>query len=361
MHPFKLLLLVVTAFTVTAVFPGQTEDALKGAEAIKVALQPKFHITNTAPELRTLKERMVALNIPAVSIAFMQDHKISWTVTEGVIDLKSQRQIDKNTVFQAASISKPVFATVLLKYRQQPPLDLDTDVNTLLKSWQLPKHKWSKSSPVTLRRLLSHSAGTTVHGFRGYAVGENVPSIIEVLEGANPANSKAVLVDIEPNTILRYSGGGTTLAQLVLQDQSRILLPELAKTLIFEPLGMQHSAYSQPLNEKLAKNAAVPYRSSGIAVEGGAHTYATLAAAGLWTTPSDLLKLASNIQRSYQGLDSSFLTNKTVSEILTPQIESIGIGFFTSWEYIGPQELRAYRILHLSIRRHTIRFIHVGF
>ena len=119
MHPFKLLLFVVFIFTSSAVFSAKTESALKGVKAIKaikaikVGKQPKLHINSKTPELRSIKERMAALNVPAVSIAFMENHKISWTLTERVIDFMSHREIDKNTVFQAASISKPVIASVL--------------------------------------------------------------------------------------------------------------------------------------------------------------------------------------------------------------------------------------------------------
>jgi CubicO group peptidase (beta-lactamase class C family) len=324
MHPFKLLLFVVFTCMSSAVFSAATELALKGAKAIKVGTQPKPRIKSKTPELSTLKERMTALNIPALSIAFMENHKISWTLTEGVIDLMSQREIDKNTLFQAASISKPVFAPVLLKSRQKHGLNLDSDINTLLKIWQLPRHQWSKSSLVPFRRLLSHSATATVHGFRGYDAGGRMISIIDVLKGVGSANFKPILVDNEPSTTLRYSSSGSTLAQLVLQERSRIPLPDLAKTLTLDPFGMEHSAYFQPLSEQLAKNAAVPYRSNGLPVAGGAHTNA----AGLWTTPSDLLKLASKIHRSYQGLDKSPIMNKTVSGMLAPQLKSMAVGFF---------------------------------
>jgi CubicO group peptidase (beta-lactamase class C family) len=328
MHLFKLFLSVVFTITSSAVFSALTEAALKDVEAIKVGIQPKFWINSKTPELSTLKERMAALNIPAVSIAFMESHKISWTLTEGVVDIVSQRKIDKNTVFQAVSISKPIFATALLKYREEQGLDLDSDVNKLLKSWQFPRHKWSKFSSGTLRRLLSDSAGVTVHGFKGYAAGESVHSIINVLKGAVSANTMANFVDIEPSTVLRNSSGETTLTRLVLQDLSRIPLSELTNTLTFDPLGIDHNSYSQPLSEQLAKNAAVPYRSNGLPVTGGAYSYATFGAAGLWTTPSDLLKLASKIQNRYQDLDKSLISNKTVTEMLMPQIESMGIGFF---------------------------------
>lgn len=331
MHPFKLLLFVVFIFTSSAVFSAKTESALKGVKAIKaikVGKQPKLHINSKTPELRSIKERMAALNVPAVSIAFMENHKISWTLTERVIDFMSHREIDKNTVFQAASISKPVIASVLLKKLQKQSLGFDSDINKLPEIWQFPRHKWFKSSSAPFSRLLSHSAGASIHGFRGYAAGGFMFPIIDLLKGVGSANSKPILVDTEPSTALQYTGGGTSLAQLVLQERSRIPLPDLAKIHILDSFGLEHSIYFQSLSEQLAKNAAVPYRSNGLLVAGGAHTNATHRAAGLWMTPSELLKLASKIQSSYQGLDKLPSINKTVSKILASQIESMEIGLF---------------------------------
>jgi len=284
--------------------------------------------------LKKLKKRMAYHKVPGVSIALLKDFKVSWTHAAGVIDLKTNRAVDENTVFQAASISKPVFASVLLKYRQDNNLDLDTNVNDLLSSWQLPAHQWSDSNEVTLRRLLSHSAGTTVHGFAGYAANEKVPSIISLLNGSIPANSAPIIVDIEPGSEFRYSGGGTTVAQLVLQDQSHTPLQALAQSTIFTPLDMKHSSYLQPLTGELSENSARPYDTNGNVIKGGAHTYATLSAAGLWTTPSDILRLVAQIQQAHLGIGKSIFTKQSINEMLTPQIESMGIGFFLEGDEI---------------------------
>lgn len=324
---------------------GNSDQIITENQLISEGLQPTVRIIGKPSKVSSLKERMEYYKVPAVSIAFLKDNKISWTHTVGVIDQINNRPIDANTVFQAASISKPVFASVLMKYRQDNNLNLEVDVNRLLKSWQVPAHQWSHKSDVTLRRLLSHSAGTTIHGFAGYAEGTDVPSIISLLKGVTPANSAPVIVDIEPGTQFRYSGGGTILAQLVLQDQSKTLLPELAKATLFDPLLMGHSVYSQPLEGSLKNNAAVAHNTNGVPIAGGAHTYAALAAAGLWTTPSDLLRLVSKIQLAGLGKDESFFTKKTVEEILSPQIEPMGIGFFlggkekvTSFSHGGSNE-----------------------
>ena len=146
-----------------------------------------------------------------------------------------------------------------MKYRQDNPINLDTDVNNLLTSWQLPEHDWTGQDVVSLRRLLSHTAGTTVHGFPGYAAGEPVPTLQQVLEGVEPANTSAVVVDLQPGTQMRYSGGGTTLAQLTLQDVANEPLPTMAQRLLFTPLGMTRSGFEQPISPKLSNNMATPY------------------------------------------------------------------------------------------------------
>jgi len=295
-------------------------------------LKPNVRIIGKDAKISTLQERMDHYNVPGISIAFLNNHKIVWTHTQGVTDRKSNKLIDENTVFQAASISKPVFASILMKYRQHNDLNLDIDVNTLLKSWQLPTHKWSGKNDVTLRRLLSHSAGTTVHGFAGYEKGQEVPSIISLLNGTKPTNSDPIIVDIEPGSKFRYSGGGTTVAQLVLQDQSNSSLPKLANRTLFTPLKMQHTSFSQPLISKLNNNAAKAHNADGEIIIGGSHTYATLSAAGLWTTPSDLLRLVSKIQLAGLGKDETFFTKKTIEEMFKPQLSSMGIGFFVEGE-----------------------------
>lgn len=321
MHTFKLLLLVVFTFTSLAVFSVQTETALKGADTINVGAQAKFVINSKTPELGILKDKMASLNIPAVSIAFMENNEISWTLTEGVIDFTSQREIDKNTVFQTASVPESEFSPVPLQSRQEYSEDPNSAVNTLLKSGQLPAYEWSKSSPNTLRRLLSHSSGTKAHGFRTDASTLGVPSFVHALYDAGSAGSKGLWSDIEPSSTPRYSGGGATFAQLVLQGQSRIPLPQLANTSALHPLKTGVRTDSQPRSKKLASNAAIPHRSNGLPIDGDAYTYANNSTAGLWTTPTELLRLASKIQMSYQDLDKSRITNKTV-------LESMGIGFF---------------------------------
>ena len=319
--------------SVTVQSPDIKPTETTEAQELQRGLAEQIRITGQEVDFQTLKQRLAHYHVPGVSVAFMRNGQLAWTLHSGVKDVTSALPIDDATVFQAGSISKPAFATVLMKYRQHNSLDLDEDVNKLLTSWQLPQHEWSGQQVVSLRRLLSHTAGTTVHGFPGYAAGEPVPTLQQVLNGVEPANTGAVLVDIQPGSRMRYSGGGTTLAQLTLQDISGEHLPPMAERLLFGPLGMTRSSFKQPVAAELANNMATPYTSDGAPVEGGAHTYATLAAAGMWSTPSDMLKMASAVRRAYLGLETDWLAQETALEILTtnaPTAKSpnVGMGFF---------------------------------
>ncbi len=303
------------------------------ANLLKSGLAERIRIEGQEVDYQSLEQRQAHYDVPGVSVAFMRNGQLAWTMQSGVKDLTTELAVDENTVFQAGSISKPAFAAVLMKYRQVNSLDLDADVNTLLTSWQLPEHEWTGQDVVSLRRLLSHTAGTTVHGFPGYAAGEPVPTLQQVLEGAFPANTDAVVVDIQPGTQMRYSGGGTTLAQLTLQDVANEPLPTMSQRLLFKPLGMTRSGFDQPISKKLSNNMATPYDGDGAPIKGGAHTYATLAAAGMWSTPSDMLKMASGVRSAYLGQKTDWISQASAQEMLTnntPSIEppNVGIGFF---------------------------------
>ena len=317
--------------TLTA--PPQLAEQTQEATLLKTGLTERIRIEGQAVDFQSLEQRQAHYKVPGVSVAFMRNGQLAWTMQSGVKDVTTKLAVDEDTVFQAGSISKPAFAAVLMKYREENPLDLDSDVNTLLTSWQLPEHEWTGQHVVSLRRLLSHTAGTTVHGFPGYAAGEPVPTLQQVLEGTAPANTSAVVVDIQPGMQMRYSGGGTTLAQLTLQDVANEPLPTMSQRLLFKPLGMTRSGFEQPISKKLSNNMAIPYDGDGSPIKGGAHTYATLAAAGMWSTPSDMLKLASSVRSAYLGQKTDWISQATAQEMLTnntPSIQppNVGIGFF---------------------------------
>lgn len=212
---------------------------------------------------------------------------------------------------------------------EEGKLSLDENINNRLTSWKLPENEFTAKKKVTLANLLSHTAGLTVHGFPGYAVGVPLPTLLQVLDGARPANTAPVRVNLEPGTKFRYSGGGTTIVQLALMDIERKPFPQIAKETVLDPLQMTHSTYRQPPPPETKKMAASGHKSDGSLVKGKFHIYPEMAAAGLWTTPSDLAKFAIEIQLSLAGRSNRVLSKDMTAKMLTPFIDdNVGLGFF---------------------------------
>src|SRR5262249_12938142 len=216
---------------------------------------------------------------------------------------------------------------------EEGKLSLDEDVNAKLKSWKVPDNEFTKEQKVTLRRIVSHSAGLTVHGFPGYASGEPVPTAVQVLDGVKPpANTAPVRVEVEPGQKGKYSGGGCPIMQLMMTDVTGEAFPPLMSELVLKPSGMTHSTYEQPLPQDRAALATMPYRSSGEPVKGGPHTYPEMAAAGLWTTPSDLGRMAMEVEREYHGASHRILSQSMAQQYLTRQKGDSGLGVFVEGE-----------------------------
>jgi CubicO group peptidase (beta-lactamase class C family) len=270
------------------------------AERLEHHMLPPVLVAGETPAPVSLAERMAALHVPGVSIAVIHHGRIDWARSYGVAR-PDGAPVTPETLFQAASISKPVTALTTLAIAQQKLVDLDVDVDTYLHGWRLPRDADAAGRVVSLRDLLTHTAGVTVHGFAGYAPGAPLPSIDQILQGAAPANSGPVRVDTAPGVLWRYSGGGYVVIRKALQDVTGQPFAELARRYVLAPAGMTHSLYAQPLPAALAASAAAPYGADGKALPEGAHTYPEMTPDGLWTTPTDLAKLALHIQGALAG------------------------------------------------------------
>ena len=290
---------------------------------IEAALLPNVIIEGRELETPNLEERMSHYGVPGVSVAMIDGGRIEWVRTHGVA-AEDGHPVTPTTRFQAASISKPVAAMAALALVDQGLLDLDADVNDSLVRWKVPDNDFTAVAPVTLRGLLSHTAGLSVHGFPGYGPDETVPGTTGVLDGQG--NTDPIRVEVQPGTIFRYSGGGYTVAQLLIEDVTGVPFPEASDTLVLEPLGMDHSTYRQPLPSELHDEAATGHRPNGTPVEGRFHTYPEMAAAGLWTTPSDLALFLISLQRARQTGQHPVLSAERVDEMLTPFLEGYALG-----------------------------------
>jgi CubicO group peptidase (beta-lactamase class C family) len=274
-----------------------------------------------------LEERMRELKIPGVSVAVFEKGRIEWARGWGVADATSGRNVEPDTRFQAASISKPVAAAAALALVSRGRMSLDADINTYLTTWKLPENEFTAKQKVTLRQLLSHSGGVTVSGFRGYASDEAVPTLVQLLDGAKPANSAPVRVDIPVGTRYRYAGGGYSIVQLAIQEVTKKSFADAARELVLDPLGMRNSTYAQPLPAELHGKGATAHRATGEAIPGRWHTYPEQAAAGLWTTPEDLARFAIAIQEMAAGTARApIMSRELASAMMQPVIDDYGLG-----------------------------------
>lgn len=286
---------------------------------IEQGLVPAQTLAGAPPQQRTLAAEMARLKVPGLSIAVIHDGKIAWARGYGVTRIGGAA-VTPATLFQAASLSKPVTAVAALRMVQDGVLDLDQPANTYLTSWKLPGE--GGGDTVTLRQLLSHTAGVTVGGFPGYAPGAPLPTLTQVLDGVAPAVTRPVRVDTTPGSAWRYSGGGYTVVQQLMIDAGKQPFDKLVAQRVLQPLGMKNSSFTQPATAAILARAALPHDGDGNPYPGGPFIYPELAAAGLWTTPSDLATFLIAVQTYTAGL-----TPATTRTMLQPIKNEYGLGF----------------------------------
>lgn len=288
-----------------------------------------FFMTAHADELDDyITSQMHEKNITGLSLAIIQSGKIIKEKGYGFTDQSGKTLVTCATLFQAGSISKSVSAFGALHLVEQGRLILDADVNTQLHTWKIPENEFTKNKKVTLRGILSHNAGLNVHGFPGYATDAVMPTLLNVLDGVKPANTPAIHADIVPGSEWRYSGGGYTVMQQMIIDATGKSFPEFMHETVLTPLGMTNSTYEQPLPQDIAISAASGYYSNGRAVSGRWHVYPEMAAAGLWTTASDLAHFAIGVQQAFTGETDSVLSQSMAHQMLTEQVNNDGLGVF---------------------------------
>ncbi len=282
-----------------------------------------------------LADRIKDLKIPGVSIAVIHEGKIEWARGFGVSSIGGS-PVTPETMFQASSISKPLAAMAALRLVEQGKISLDVDINKFLTTWKFPADPAALGKPVTLRELLTHTGGTTVHGFPGYASTDPVPTLVQVLNGEKPANTPAIRSEAVPAAKWNYSGGGYTIMQQALIDVTKEAFPTLLHDTVLAPIGMTQSTYGQPLPKEFQAYAATPYSGDGTPIKGGAHTYPEMAAAGLWTTPTDLARYAIEVQKSLEGKANHVLSVEMTRKMLTPGMGKWGLGLQIGGDEANP-------------------------
>ncbi len=265
-----------------------------------------------------LEDRMAYHQVPGVSVAVIRDGRLAWAKGYGVRQKGSKGSIDTQTVFSVGSVSKVGAAAATLRLVDDGDLELDQDVNEFLEDWKVPDNDYTQDAPVTLRRIMSHTAGLTVHGFQDFQPGERLPTTLEILDSEGPAKNDPVLVDYVPGTRFRYSGGGTTVEQLIVEEVMGVGFDKAAKELVFVPLGMNRSSYENPLPESHG-NIAKAHDSEGQprALPRGYEAMPEAAASGLWTTPSDFALLVIALIDSFHGEQEAFLSQSLAKDMMT--------------------------------------------
>jgi CubicO group peptidase (beta-lactamase class C family) len=275
-----------------------------------------------------LEERMKHHKITGVSIAVVHNFKIDWAKGYGWADVSEQRPVTEKTLFQAASISKSLNGVGVMKLVQDGKLDLHADINKYLTSWKFPYDTVSKNKPITVAALLSHTAGLTIHGFPGYARGDSLPTVPQILDGQPPANTKAVRSFTEPGTAIVYSGGGITITQLIVTDVTHQPYDEYMQEYVLDPMGMKVSSYKQPPAGIDSSLLATGYKADGTPVKGKYHVYPEQAAAGLWTNPTDLCRYIIETSLSWNGKSRKILSPEFTKMRLEPVMENASLGVF---------------------------------
>lgn len=272
-----------------------------------------------------IKELLERLHVPGVSVAVVRDFRIHWSKAYGVADAETGQLLDRDSRFQAASISKPVTALAAMRLVQERRLTLDTDVNTILKSWRVPNSEFARDRSVTPRALFSHTSGSDDgFGFPGYDPAAPLPTVVQILDGQAPSNVGKVLFARPAFQAYKYSGGGFVIMQLALTELTGRPFGEFMRSTVLDPLQMTASSFEQPPTTDVATHGARAHDEDGRPMASRWHVYPEQAAAGLWTTPSDLARFVIEIQTAVRGPAGRVLDQSSAREMIAP----IGVGPF---------------------------------
>ena len=305
-------------FCITSIlFSDEGMDMAKHIEEVENGLLQAVTIEGQELKKKNILLAMEEYAIPAVSVAVINDGKIEWAKAYGVVDAATKMAVDTETIFQAGSISKAVAAVGIHSLVQKGMLQLDADVNQFLCSWKIAENEYTKSNNVTLRHLLSHTAGFNVIGFDGYYLHDRLPTLLQILEGAKPANNPSLQVEFLPGSKLAYSGGGYSVMQQLVEDLVGSSFAEFMDKECLQKLGMTRSTFHYPIKDI---NAAHSHTGEGTAkpMKGGWKTYPESAAAGLWTTPTELARLLIDLHKSYHAMpDAKILKSRRCMRCLS--------------------------------------------
>lgn len=306
--------------------------SLEGSAARKSQLETgirgQVKFMGESENLSSITSKMSAYNIPALSLAVIHQGEIEWTDIYQNANL-AEEELNCTSIFQAASLSKPVTFLAAMRMHAAGEIDLDEDIATYLKDYALPPGQQTADNPVTFRNIFAHTSGITAGGYEGYGRDLGLPSDLDILRGSAGVNSPAIEVITSPNEALAYSGGAYTLAEVAIQDIYEAEFSNVMKEWILEPVGMKHSEFTQPLPASQSDRVAKGYTQTGELVDGGWRNHPEQAAAGLWSNATDMALFLIEMYKAYHG-KSSIFTQADIQSIIKQERDGQAYGFLLS-------------------------------
>jgi CubicO group peptidase (beta-lactamase class C family) len=320
----------IFSLLVFLIFPNcETEGSItrKRIDAVENGLLRTVVFKGENPERMKLSERMAFYRVPGVSIAVIDKYAVEWTQGYGVERVGTDLPITPDLLFQAASISQSVTAWGILHLVDLGKIDLDADANTFLQSWTVPPSSVTTKTKVTLRHLMSHSAGLISLKLAGYPFGKAMPTASDVLKGQKPSDSPGVYVYKKPGTEVQYSELGYAVLHQLIEDLEAEPFNKILAETVLQPLGMSQSTFEIPLPDIMRIKTVVGHNRQGEPVGEGWFYYPVAAASGLWSTPSDLSLFAIDVMKTAIGQSQIVVSPESARMMLTPQVGNQGLGF----------------------------------
>ncbi len=321
----KVYLFLITILLISESLVGKPDDSNLIAKQNAITKIP----INDGDTL-SIQELMTQKGLKGLSVAVFEDYKIIWVETWGV--KYDTVLLDLNTAFSTASISKPITATLCAILEEKGLIDLTIPVNNYLKRWKIPDNQYTLETEVTLEHLLSHTAGTTQHGFTDFYEGDKIPSIVESVQGKLPRYNEEISFIFKPGSNWKYSGGGYTVAMMALEDHLGKSLAELAQEYIFTPLNMQNTTMKQPNENGFLDNVAKAHDEQGRIIKTGVPITPQVSASGMWSTPTDMSIFLIEIQKALNGQKTEVISEKVAKRITNIVTLKVMRGWSLGWE-----------------------------
>ena len=263
---------------------------------------------------------LIDFSIPGAAISIIDHGEIVLQKGYGLADTEKGEKVTATTGFNIASVSKTFAAWGIMKLVQDGKLELDTPAENYLTRWHLPESDYD-ANEVTIRRLLSHTAGLSLHGYPGWSPKDKLPSVEESLNGKTNGSGRVEIV-LEPGTKYQYSGGGYTILQLIIEEVSGQSFEAYMQSEVLDPLGMHNSSFN--INEKIMAASSLEHDNLGEEID--FELFTAQAAAGMHTTIEDLTRfaIANLYQHNDYNANNTVLSAELVQQMMEPALATNG-------------------------------------